>query len=229
MNKAAFFDLDGVIQKGYNNAGFVDYMSKRGLMKRALFIELLHIGNSYKNEEIPYSRAAHKVNKVVARAFKGLSKRLVRRENKKYVKTLQYFPSVLRLLKYLNSTRKFIITASISENVSDVAKGLCMDGFAASELETKNGVYTGRIKNDLTLPGRKKKALIAISRRSSIDLRHSIAFGDTENDIEILKLVGNPVAMNPNKALKKISVENGWLILTEKDDIVKGVKNLLGK
>jgi phosphoserine phosphatase len=51
------------------------------------------------------------------------------------------------------------------------------------------------------------------------DWKHSVAVGDTEGDIEILKLVGRPIAFNPSGALAYYAQRHGWEIVVERKDV----------
>ena len=57
-----------------------------------------------------------------------------------------------------------------------------------------------------------------ISKELNISLSRSVAFGDTDQDAFLLNMVGLPLAINPNKKLRKICSSKDWLIL-EKEDL----------
>jgi len=47
----------------------------------------------------------------------------------------------------------------------------------------------------------------------NIDLERSYAYTDHHSDIPLLKLVGNPVVVNPSFFLRRAAVKNNWPIL----------------
>ena len=47
----------------------------------------------------------------------------------------------------------------------------------------------------------KQKILDELILKYDVDLKNSYAYGDTTGDLSMLKMVGNPVAINPNKPL----------------------------
>lgn len=47
----------------------------------------------------------------------------------------------------------------------------------------------------------KQRVLNEIIRKYNIDLENSYAYGDTTGDLSMLKMMGNPIAINPNKSL----------------------------
>ncbi len=211
--KAAFFDLDGVLVEGYTNVNFIAYMAKKEFVDENFVSELSLIGRLYRSGKITYTEAALKVNLIIAKAVKGLDIDLVAKENKKYIKTLQYLSYTKQLLKKFNGAKKFLVSAAQDYNVADVAKHMEMDGFAATIMDTSNGKYTGKIKSNLSIIGKKRYAALELAKKYGVDLNTSFAFGDTENDLEFLELVGTPVAVNPNAVLLTIAIERGWVVM----------------
>jgi hypothetical protein len=44
------------------------------------------------------------------------------------------------------------------------------------------------------------------------DLSRSFAYSDSVTDIPMLEAVGHPVAVNPDKALRRHAIEHGWTV-----------------
>jgi len=55
-------------------------------------------------------------------------------------------------------------------------------------------------------------AVADLAREHGLDLVHSFAYSDSNNDIPLLNSVGNPTAINPDSALRSHAIENGWPI-----------------
>ena len=49
-------------------------------------------------------------------------------------------------------------------------------------------------------------------RSEGLDLSLCSAYSDSSNDIPMLSVVGNPVAVNPDPTLRAHAVENNWTI-----------------
>jgi HAD superfamily hydrolase (TIGR01490 family) len=65
------------------------------------------------------------------------------------------------------------------------------------------------------LEGSEKSKLVnEVSSANGISYENTSAYSDSHHDLAFLKSVANPVAVNPNSKLKKISLHNGWDILT---------------
>lgn len=52
-----------------------------------------------------------------------------------------------------------------------------------------------------------------------MDLAHSYAYSDSATDIPMLEAVGHPVAVNPDRALRKHAVDMGWEIQVFKNPV----------
>ncbi|WP_409193375.1 HAD hydrolase family protein [Clostridium perfringens] len=71
----------------------------------------------------------------------------------------------------------------------------------------------------------KNVAIDSFVEKYDIDLSQSYAYGDTNGDINMLKRVGNPIAINPTNELLNHMIEDKSLhdkaqIIVERKDIV---------
>ena len=71
------------------------------------------------------------------------------------------------------------------------------------------GRFTGRISRSL-LHGAKVEALDADARAHGIDLSASWVYSDSVSDLPMLQAVGHPVAVNPDRELRRRAQEEGW-------------------
>lgn len=111
-----------------------------------------------------------------------------------------------------------IISASASHLVDLIAEELGIDQVVATELEVRDGRFTGEIlfycKGDA-----KARAITDLAADHNYDLSVSYAYSDSATDIPMLQAVGNPIAVNPDRAMKKAALENGWEIRTFRDPV----------
>ena len=71
----------------------------------------------------------------------------------------------------------------------------------------------------------KNRVVLEFKEKYNIDLSRSYAYGDTIGDYHMLKLVGNPIAINPNSELLDIIKEDNKLakktkIAVERKDLI---------
>ena len=75
--------------------------------------------------------------------------------------------------------------------------------------EVVDGAYTGREGGPFTYREGKAQAIRELADRERIDLDASYAYTDSESDLPMLRLVGHPVAVNPDAELRRIAARGG--------------------
>lgn len=104
-----------------------------------------------------------------------------------------------------------IISASARILVELIAQELGVEHVVATDLETTDGRFTGNVLYYCKGPA-KAAAIATLARDRHIDLSASFAYSDSATDIPMLEGVGHPVAVNPDRAMKKHALEHGWAI-----------------
>jgi len=84
-----------------------------------------------------------------------------------------------------------------------------------TRVEVKGGIYTGRIIPPIIKGSQKVEMICQIldAEGMEIDWDASYAYGDSYSDCDMLELVGNPVAVYPEKKLLRLAVDKGWEII----------------
>jgi HAD superfamily hydrolase (TIGR01490 family) len=107
----------------------------------------------------------------------------------------------------------FICTAASQEMADLMALVLTFDGAVGSVSEVVDGRYTGREGGPFTYREGKAEAIRALAERENIDLAASWAYSDSESDLPMLRLVGHPVVVNPDKELRRVAAEEQWEVI----------------
>lgn len=107
----------------------------------------------------------------------------------------------------------YICTAVSQEMASLLSLVLSFDGGVGSRSEVLDGVYTGREGGLFAYREGKAQAIRELAARKGLDLAASYAYSDSESDLPMLRAVGHPVAVNPDSALARIAVAQGWEVL----------------
>ncbi|HEV7192781.1 MAG TPA: HAD-IB family hydrolase [Jatrophihabitantaceae bacterium] len=108
--------------------------------------------------------------------------------------------------------RVWLVTATPVELATIIARRLDLTGALGTEAETLDGVYTGRLVGDVLHGEAKAAAVRALALREGLDLAQCSAYSDSINDMPMLSLVGHPVAVNPDSALRAEAKDRGWPI-----------------
>lgn len=91
----------------------------------------------------------------------------------------------------------------------------------ATRLRETNGKWTGEILGEPMLGEAKARAVCALAEEMQLALPQCWAYGDSSEDRWMLAAVGNPVAMNPAFALRRIAQKRGWPIWRTADRLQK--------
>jgi HAD superfamily hydrolase (TIGR01490 family) len=108
--------------------------------------------------------------------------------------------------------RVWLVTATPVELAQIIADRLGLTGALGTVAETQDGVYTGRLVGEVLHGEAKAAAVQAIAAREGLDLSRCAAYSDSINDMPMLSLVGRPVAVNPDSALRGEARQRGWEI-----------------
>ena len=126
------------------------------------------------------------------------------------------YPQVLeRAWRHQDEGRRvYIVTAASQDLAEMLARVLTFDGAVGSQFsEVVDGVYTGRPAGLFVYGSEKARAIEELAEREGLDLADSYAYSDSASDLPMLRLVGHPVAVNPDSALTKAAREEGWELL----------------
>jgi phosphoserine phosphatase len=107
----------------------------------------------------------------------------------------------------------YIVTAASQELVGLLARVLVLDGGVGTPYEVEDGRYTGRLSGPFTYGEGKAEAIRLLAVDEDLDLAASYAYSDSESDLPMLRAVGHPVAVNPDRELERVARAEGWEVL----------------
>ena len=108
--------------------------------------------------------------------------------------------------------RVWLVTATPLELATIIARRLKLTGALGTIAESEDGVYTGRLVGTVLHGEAKAAAVRVLAASEGLDLARCSAYSDSINDLPMLSLVGHPVAVNPDSALRSEARERGWEI-----------------
>jgi phosphoserine phosphatase len=89
---------------------------------------------------------------------------------------------------------------------------LGLTGALGTVAEVVDGKYTGCLVGEMMHGPAKAEAVLALAEREGLDLSRCTAYSDSANDLPMLSLCGNAVAVNPDTELRAIARARGWTI-----------------
>ena len=98
----------------------------------------------------------------------------------------------------------------LTRAAAELVAGSAFDRVLVSEVV--DGKYTGRAERALHAEA-KADCVRAVAEREGFDLAECTAYSDSHTDLPFLEVVGHPVAVNPDRALRRVAAERGWPVL----------------
>ena len=106
----------------------------------------------------------------------------------------------------------WLVSATPVQIGQALAETLGFTGALGTVAEEKDGKFTGRLVGDILHGPGKKHAVAALAALQQLDLSKCTAYSDSINDLPMLEMVGSPVAINPDRALRKHAKAQGWAV-----------------
>ena len=204
--RAAFFDIDGTL---FRNSLLIEHyflMTKDGILDKENWEENVKpLYQKYEDRKGPYEDYLDKAALVYQRSMIGLEKeiidkyaKLVLEENKNKV----YMVTRKAVEKHKkNGDLIFFISGSPDFLVEGFGKYYgATESISTSYIFDENNKFTGNIRP--MWDGKSKLSAIKyLKKRYNINLDESYSYGDTNGDITMFQMVGNPHAINPSYEL----------------------------
>lgn len=229
-NIVAFFDIDGTI---FRNSLMLEHFKK--LMSFEVIdpaIWYSHIKQLYLDWESrfgDFEQYLEATAEVYVDELKGIDKAYIEFIADHVIKAngdMVYKYSRDQIAWHKDQSHKiFFISGSPDFLVSKMAEKYEVDEYRGTlYFVDEDNKFTGQIKKMWT-SANKKVVLKELIEKYQVDLDNSYAYGDTAGDLSMLRLVGNPVAINPNKELLTTIKEEEELakktkIVVERKDVI---------
>lgn len=106
-----------------------------------------------------------------------------------------------------------IITATNYFITQPIAKLFEIEHLIAPMPELKDNIYTGKVVGTPSFQEGKVICLKQWLKQHPFPLENAFFYSDSHNDLPLLELVGNPVAVNPDERLKQAANTKHWTVL----------------
>ncbi|BCB62902.1 MULTISPECIES: HAD family hydrolase [Halomonadaceae] len=110
-----------------------------------------------------------------------------------------------------------IITATNRFITGPIAERLGVDDLIAVDPEMVDGRYTGRVAGVPSYREGKVTRLEAWLEGQECTLDDAWFYSDSHNDLPLLEVVDNPVAVDPDDTLRQVAEERHWRIMSLRD------------
>ena len=208
-----FFDVDHTITRGSTGRRFAVAAARHGLLK------LRHLAI------IPLNYAAYRLGRGGASFFEGdfpsikgipkarleeISREVFEQKTRKALR-----PELLALIASIKAGGGTIVlaTSSLDFIVRPLADLIGADAVLATVLEYEDGLCTGRIAGAAVFGAAKRDSVLAYALGRGFALADCAFYSDSIHDLPLLDEVGRPVAVAPDRRLRRVAVARGWEIL----------------
>jgi HAD superfamily hydrolase (TIGR01490 family) len=213
--EAAFFDLDRTVISRSSSLALTRPMYRAGLVSRsallrgalAQLVYLLLGADEKRMDRLKEGMLAltkgwdrHQVEQIVREALAELIDPYI------YLEALD----LMELHRALGR-RVFIVSSAPEEVVRPLAERLGDVEVLATRARTVDGRYTGELEF-YCYGEAKAEAIRALAAERGIDLSSSYAYSDSITDLPMLEAVGHPVAVNPDRELRREAERRGWQV-----------------
>lgn len=110
-----------------------------------------------------------------------------------------------------------IITATNRFVTGPIAEAMGIEHLIATEPEFRDGCYTGDITGVPSFQDGKVLRLRQWLKEHNDTLEGAWFYSDSHNDLPLLRLVDNPVAVDPDPTLEQYAREQGWPVMSLRD------------
>jgi HAD superfamily hydrolase (TIGR01490 family) len=109
--------------------------------------------------------------------------------------------------------RPVLVTGELDFALGEVGRHFGFDAVISNALVYEKGAATGAVARPLIAEQEKVKAIRRLCEQCSVEPALCKAYSDSFSDTPMLESVGNPVAVNPDRRLRRIAQERGWPIV----------------
>ena len=211
--EAAFFDLDKTIISRSSSLALSRPMYRAGMVTRGQLVR-----GAYAQLVYALVGADEKKMDRLKEGMLQLTKGWDREEVEDLVRDViidvidpYVYQEALDLMALHRSERRavYIVSSSPEEVVRPLARHFGVAGVLATRAKTEDGRYTGEL--EFYCAGEAKaQAIRDLAERVGLDLEGSYAYSDSISDLPMLEAVGHPVAVNPDKDLRKEAEAREW-------------------
>jgi HAD superfamily hydrolase (TIGR01490 family) len=211
--EAAFFDLDKTVISKSSSLALSRPFYRAGLVSRSQLLRGAYAQLVYLMVGAD-ERRMDRVKDGLLALTKGWDRseveEVVREALEKVVDPYIYQEAIdLIALHRALGRRVFIVSSSPEEVVRPLAERLGVMDVIATRAKFADGKYTGRL--EFYCYGEHKGAAIRrTAAQLGLDLEGSYAYTDSITDQPMLEAVGNPVAVNPDRELRRLAGQRGW-------------------
>ncbi|MBQ0831206.1 HAD family phosphatase [Marinobacter sp.] len=215
----AIFDLDNTLLAGDSDHAWGEFLVEEGIVDAEAYRKANdRFYQEYLNGELDILSylgfalqplAVHSMDELLEWRAKFMDKKVRPMLQAKASELLDSHRERGHTLMIITATNRFV-----TELIADV---LGIEHLIATEPEMVNGRYTGGIAGTPSFQEGKVARLNDWLATSGESLDGAWFYSDSHNDVPLLEIVDNPVAVDPDPKLEEFAKNKGWGVMTLRD------------
>tara|TARA_B000000557_G_scaffold247866_1_gene232054 strand:- start:392 stop:1033 length:642 start_codon:yes stop_codon:yes gene_type:complete len=210
--KFIIFDLDDTLLSGDCEREWITFLTSKGLMNDSS-AKLDQFDLDYRKGILDFEEYSTFIQKPIM----GLTREELDNLVEEFIqKNIHHLTDNLTrdLLNEASSADKVLIASGSHDFlVKGFADFFKIDSSIGTPVELKNNIFTGQLSGEPTFSDGKVRAVEKWCNSNDIEVKDSIFYSDSINDLPMFEVCGVPVAVNPDEKLKKIAKERAFKVI----------------
>ncbi|MEE1887741.1 histidinol-phosphatase [Pseudomonas carassii] len=217
--RLALFDLDNTLLGGDSDHAWGDYLCERGILDPVAYKQRNDaFYQDYLNGTLDMQAYLAFSMEILAASEPAQLEQWHREFMRDCIEPI-ILPRAEALLRQHREAgdQLVIITATNRFVTAPIARRLGVRVLLATECEAQDGRYTGRSTD---IPCFREGKVTRLNRwmlENGFDLEDSYFYSDSMNDVPLLEVVANPVAVDPDPKLRAEAERRGWQVISLRD------------
>lgn len=209
----AFFDLDRTIINAVSGTELAKAAWRRGLMRFPDLLQAIYLSMVYKfglkDPLIIVNKMTSWVKGLPEETFEKLCLDVY---NEVLLPSLHSEAGPEIQMHKMRGAKVVLLSSSLAPICKAIATHIGIDDILCSELEAVDGILTGFPTGKLCFGDEKLTRLKDYCEKNNSAPEEAWYYADADTDLPVLRIVGFPVCVNPERKLAKIAGKNGWKI-----------------
>lgn len=207
----AFFDFDRTLIAGFSAVAFLGGWLASGRMGPFGFARTLAATARFRAGAIGFSAFVAETAGFLRGYSEGHYRELAKRIFARWIAG-DVFPEARALVRahQRHGHQVAIVSSATRYQIEPLAEDLGIEHVLCTELEVRDGAFTGRVVRPACFREGKLVAAGRLARQRAIDLSQSYFYTDSHDDLALLNAVGRPRPINPDRRLASIAAKRGW-------------------
>jgi HAD superfamily hydrolase (TIGR01490 family) len=209
----ACFDVDHTITRASTGRRLIEHGRRARLFSFWNLALLPYLYLHYRAGTIQIDRVAERIKALANRSLDELNA-VAERCFAEHVRD-DIMDDAARLIRKHQDAGDTVVlaTSSLALIVRPLARELGIEHVVCTELEFQNGIATGRFVRPPCMAEQKLRCMTEFVESRDHTLDDVTFYSDSRLDIPLLREVGHPVAVNPDRGLRLMARREGWPVL----------------